>query len=140
MDADACSRLAALADELACSHTAPRPFLVALGRQAAGVRTGPLGVIDLAVGGRNTLAGHGFRPHLDDGTGGQVRHFVGVARTVTLLGSTVARWLSEVVRRDPRGSADGELTELAQRFARQLLDGDLATSDAGDWIRRRVCA
>lgn len=135
----ACQRLADAADRLAVDGPEPRAYLVALARQGADIRSGPLAVFDLLVGGRNPILGRGFRPELDDDTDGQVRHFVGVARSVTLLGAGPTRWISEHVRRDPRDSPDGRLTELAQRFARQVLDGDLAPSEAGDWIRRRLC-
>lgn len=136
---DACEALADLADRLALADPRPRPFLVALAREGGGIRTGVLGVWDLARGGENTLLGFGFRRPLADGTGAQVRHFVGVARAVTLVGSHVSRWVSERLRGDPRETPDGQLTELAQRFARQLLDGDLHATEAGDWIRRRLC-
>lgn len=137
--ADACTRLANTADRLAAMGLTPRAFLVALGRDGAAIRTGPIAVLDLLLGGRNPFPGRGFRPFLDDETDGQVRHFVGVARSVTLIGARPTRWISEHLRRDVRHSPDGELTELAQRFARQVLDGDLAPDEAGDWIRRRLC-
>jgi hypothetical protein len=62
-----------------------------------------------------------------------------VARAVTVLGADRTRWLSVHVRRDAPDSPDGRLSTLAIEFASQLLDGSLATRDAGDWIRENVC-
>lgn len=135
-----CHDLAATADRLAVDAASPRAFLVELAVVAAGIRRGPLVVVDLALGGRNPMVGGGFRPELDDGSPFQVRHFVGVARSVTLLGGRLTRLLSETARLDPRDTPDGRLTDLGQLFARLVLDGDLPLGDTGAWIRHHVCA
>ena len=62
-----------------------------------------------------------------------------VEALVALLGAARTEWLSVHVRRDAPDSPDGRLTGLAIEFAGQLLDGTVATSDAGGWIRQHVC-
>ncbi len=57
---DACAALADSIDRLAARGYANRRFLKELGR-AAGVRRGPLWLLDAASGGRNRLSGRGFR-------------------------------------------------------------------------------
>ena len=78
-------------------------------------------------------------PSSRDRTPSQTRHFAGVARSVTILGAAGTEWLSVHVRRDAADSPDGKLTTRATEFATLLLDGSLATRDAGEWIRTHVC-
>ena len=86
------------------------------------------------------IRGGGFRADLENGTGGQARHFAGTARAMTLLGERVTLRLSVMARRDPEDSPDGGLTRLAVEFASALLDGSLPATQGGDWIRSHVCA
>jgi hypothetical protein len=141
MTVDACAELARTADTIAAKHPdwPGQELLVELGLCVAGIRRGRLSAIGLLIGGRPRLRGGGFRPELRDRTAGQTRHFAGVARAVTVLGADRTRWLSVHVRRDAPDSPDGRLSTLAIEFASQLLDGSLATRDAGDWIRENVC-
>jgi hypothetical protein len=141
MTVDACPELARAADTVAAEHPdwPGHELLVELGLRVAGIRRGRLSAIGLLIGGRPRLRGGGFRPELRDRTAGQTRHFAGVARAVTVLGAERTRWLSVHVRRDAPDSPDGRLSTLAIEFASQLLDGSLATQDAGDWIRENVC-
>jgi hypothetical protein len=137
----ACKELARVTDEIASEHPAwsGHELLVELGVRVAGIRRGPLAALGLVLGGRARLRGGGFRPEVRDRTAGQARHFAGIARAVTVLGPERTEWLSVHVRRDAPGSGDGRLTTLAVRFASLLLDGRLATSQAGTWIREHVC-
>jgi len=142
MTTTACEQLARTADAIAAEHPGwpAREYVVELAHVVAGIRRGPLAGLGLLLGGRTRLRGGGFRPELRDRTAGQTRHFAGIARAVSVLGPTRTAWLSEHVRRDAPGSPDGRLTALAIEFASLLLDGSLATQDAGDWIRANVCA
>jgi len=142
MTATACEELARTADAIAAEHpTWPgHELLVELAARVAGIRRGPLAALGLFAGGRSRLRGGGFRPELSDRTASQTRHFAGIARAVTVFGAARTEWLSVHVRRDAPNSPDGQLTRLAIELAGQLLDGSLATQDAGDWIRRHVCA
>jgi hypothetical protein len=135
----ACQRLAGLAANLAArDHTAER-FLIDLGRQGAGIRSGRFALVDLARDGHNVILGRGFKSEFDDGTRGQVRHFAGVARASMFSGSVVTRWISEHPRRDPAGSPDGRLADQGINFAQALLAGRLKLSAASGWIRDRLC-
>lgn len=134
----AVERLARIADKLGRKHLSPRRFLRALAWNCAGIRLTPAGYLDLATGGRNRFTGRGFRPRFDDDTDGQVRHFAGTAVAPIMLGERLARWSSEAVLRDSPDSADGRLSEAAFDFARQLRRGELATEEAGDWIRAHL--
>lgn len=138
---DACHALVALADALTREHPKPSPhrFLCLLGTRAAGIRRGPLALFDLRNGGDDPVPGHGFRREFDDATRGQVRHFVGTARAVTVFGVRMTRWLSIHVRDDAPDSADGRLGDAAIRFATLMLDGDLAVEDAPSWLRANLC-
>jgi hypothetical protein len=142
MTTTACEQLARTAEAIAEEHPGwpAREYLVELAHVVAGIRRGPLAGLGLLVGGRSRLRGGGFRPELRDRTAGQTRHFAGIARAVTVVGPSRTVWLSEHVRRDAPDSPDGRLTALAVGFAAQLLDGSLATGDAGAWIRANVCA
>ena len=137
-----CQELARTADAIGTEHPdwPAREFLVDLAFQVAGIRRGPLAGLGLLLGGSARLRGGGFRPELRDHSAGQTRHFVGIARAVTVLGPSRTAWLSEHVRRDAPDSPDGRLTTLAVTLAAQLLDGSLATRDAGEWIRTNVCS
>ena len=141
MTVDACAELARTADAIAAEHpdATGHDLLVELGLRVAGIRRGRLAVLGLLTGGRSRVRGGGFRHELRDHTAGQARHFAGVARAVTVLGGDRTEWLSVHVRRDAAGSPDGRLSALAVEFANRLLDGSLATRDAGEWIRRNVC-
>jgi hypothetical protein len=120
-------------------RTAPERFLIDLGQQGAGIRPGRFALIDLARDGRNIILGRGFKRAFDDGTRGQVRHFVGVARASMFGGSALTRWISENLRRDPAGSPDGRLADEGIDFAQALLAGRLELSEASEWIRETLC-
>ncbi|RLV48120.1 hypothetical protein D9V37_18755 [Nocardioides mangrovicus] len=138
LPADACSGLVGLAERCAAGDPAPHVFLRRLARGGAGVRPLPLGVLDLARGGRNLVRGRGFRAVYDDGSAGQVRHFCGVARACQLLGVTATRWLMEHSG-DATSSPDGQLTEAAIVFVRDLRSGRLPVAGAAAWIDQRLC-
>ncbi len=134
--------MARTADAIAAAHPdwPAHEFVVELADRVAGIRRGPLAVLGLLAGGRSRLRGGGFRAELRDRTASQTRHFAGIARAVTVVGAARTEWLSVHVRRDAPDSPDGRLTSLAIEFASQLLDGSLATGEAGEWIRVNVCA
>lgn len=136
---DGCSALVALAAGEAVPGLAPRRFVRRLGHAGAGVRPGMLGLLDLARGGRNTLPGHGFRHELADGTGGQVRHFCGLAAACDRFGPKLTWWLSVHLRRDAPDTPDGRLTDLAIEFVGLLYRGDLDVGQADEWLRRTLC-
>jgi hypothetical protein len=138
---NACADLARNADEIAAAHPewSGHAFLVELGSRVAGIGRGRMAVIGLMVGGRNRLKGGGFRPELRDHSAGQTRHFVGIARAVTVFGADRTRWISVHVRRDAPDSPDGRLTDVAIEFAAGVLDGSLSPDRTGDWIRENVC-
>ena len=135
----ACQRLAGLAANLAVRDRIAERFLIDLGQQGAGIRPGRFALIDLARDGRNIILGRGFKTEFDDGTRGQVRHFVGVARASMFGGSALTRWISENLRRDPAGSPDGRLADEGIDFAQALLAGRLELSEASEWIRETLC-
>ena len=135
----ACQRLAILTANLAARDRTAEQFLTDLGQQGAGIRPGRFALIDLARDGTNIIVGRGFKPQYDDGTRGQVRHFVGVARASMFGGTVVTRWISENLRQDPAGSPDGKLADEGIDFAQSLLAGRLELSEASDWIRTRLC-
>lgn len=103
------------------------------------MRRGPLALVDLARGGRTKITGTGFRPELSDGSRSQARHFVGIARSATVLGSALTVWVSERLRRDARTSPDGLLTLLAVDFASELMSRRLPLSEAAGWIHSNLC-
>ncbi|WP_438854404.1 hypothetical protein [Agromyces sp. M3QZ16-3] len=135
---DACAALADSIDRLAARGYANRRFLKELGR-AAGVRRGPLWLLDAASGGRNRLSGRGFRRRVDDRTDGQARHFAGTVAVAVRLGGHLTRWLTTVVLRDPPTTPDGRLSDEAIEFARLVRSGELAQADAAEWVRDRLC-
>jgi hypothetical protein len=135
----ACRRLAGLAGQLAEEDRDAGAFLAALGRDAAGIRRGSRGFVDLLRGGHNTIRGRGFRDRFDDGSDGQVRHFAGIAMATLFASGDPTRWISEHLRRDGPGSADGRLTDEAIAFARAVLSGGLALADTPDWILANLC-
>lgn len=135
----ACTELCLLAARIAGEGHSPRRFLVELGRRGAGVRPGPLWVLDAARGGRNPIEGAGFRPEFDDSSRGQPRHFAGVATTATRLGVPLTRFLAVRVMGDPIDSADGQLSEVAFEFVRAIRSGALPTRDAAGWLSDRLC-
>ncbi|MDF2443442.1 MAG: hypothetical protein JWR01_1645 [Subtercola sp.] len=136
---DACTELAALAGRVAAEATSPREFVLTLGTRAAGIRRGPLWMLDAALAGRNRLPGRGFAPPFDDGSTGQARHFAGTAVSTARLGAAVTRWVSVHVRQDPLDTADGRLGEQAIAFVGLLLAGELAPGDTPAWIREHLC-
>ena len=136
----ACQRLAGLAANLAARDRSAERFLIDLGQRGAGIRPGRLALVDLAHDGRNIILGRGFKSEFDDGTRGQVRHFVGVARASIFGGGSLTRWISEHLRGDPADSPDGRLADQGIDFAEALLAGRLALSQASGWIRDRLCA
>src|SRR6266511_4079452 len=83
----ACERLAGLAGYLADTDDNVNEFLLDLGQQAGGISKGRRALTDLARGGRNRIPGKGFKQRFDDGSVGQVRHFVGYVRA-SMLGGT----------------------------------------------------
>lgn len=139
--ASACQKLADLATSIATQNPTltPKEFILTLGEQAAGIRRGPWGFLDLLRGGRNALPGGGFRPEFDDGSGGQVRHFGGIAVSCIWFGPKMTVWLSETVRRDAANSPDGRLTLAAVEFCHRLLEGELPIAAAGEWLRDHLC-
>jgi hypothetical protein len=140
-EANACQRLAGLAGKITAQNPglSPRDFILALGEQAAGIRRGPPGLLDLLKGGNNLLPGGGFQSEYDDGSGGQARHFIGIAVSSVTFGPKLTVWLSETVRRDPADSPDGRLTLAAIDFTRKLLNGELPTASAEQWLRDNLC-
>ena len=141
MTSNACEELARVADTIAAEQPSwsAHEFLVELSARVSGVRRGPLAAVGLLLGGRARLKGGGFRSELRDHSAGQTRHFVGIARSVTVIGAGRTEWLSVHIRRDAPDSPDGRLTRLSIEFASRLLGGSLATRGAGEWIRRNVC-
>jgi hypothetical protein len=137
----ACQQLTALAEKIAGENPAlsPKEFILALGEQAAGIKGGFRGFFDLLKGGKNLLPGSGFKPEYDDSSGGQVRHFVGIAVSSLRFGPKLTVWLSETVRRDPADTPDGRLTLVAVDFSQKLLKGELPITAAGQWLRDNLC-
>jgi hypothetical protein len=135
----ACERLAGLAGELAETDDSVNDFLLDLGEQAGGIRPGRRGLTDLARGGHNRILGKGFKRPYDDGTRGQVRHFVGFARATMYGGASPTRWISEHLRRDAGDSPDGRLGDEGIEFTQELLHGGLELSGVSDWVRTRLC-
>jgi hypothetical protein len=138
-DGTACERLAGLANALGGRESTPGGFLRALGLAAAGIRPPPRALADLARGGRDLIAGGGFRPAYSDGSAGQVRHFAGVAVASDYGGAAATRLASVFLRRDPVGSADGRLSERALDFASLVESGKLPLEQAGAWILENIC-
>lgn len=139
MSADGCAQLAEACERVAARTDSPGRFLRELGREAAGVRRGPLWPLDAGRGGSNRLRGRGFRRHVDDGTEGQARHFAGIVAVAARIGPRLTRWLSVHVGRDAPDSADGRLTDEALDFVRLIRSGELAPADAGAWVRSTIC-
>ncbi|RFA13848.1 hypothetical protein B7R22_11530 [Subtercola boreus] len=137
---DACAELAALAGRVGAEASSPREFLLTLGTEAAGIRRGPLWMIDAALAGQNRLPGRGFAEPFDDGSNGQARHFAGTAVSTARLGASVTRWVSVRLRRDPLDSADGRLGEQAITFAGLVLSGELPVAATPGWIAENLCA
>jgi hypothetical protein len=135
----ACERLAGLAGELADADDGVSDFLLDLGQQAAGISKGRRALADLVRGGRNRIPGKGFKRRFDDGSSGQVRHFVGYVRGSMFGGTNVTRWIGEHLRHDPANSPDGRLGEEGIEFAQDLTGGRLSLSDASGWLRNRLC-
>jgi hypothetical protein len=135
----ACERLAGLAGELAENDDSVNAFLLDLGHQAGGISTGRRALVDLARGGRNRIPGKGFKQRFDDGSIGQVRHFVGYVRASMFGGGDVTRWISEHLRHDPPNSADGRLGEEGIEFEQALVAGRLDLDETPDWLRGRLC-
>lgn len=135
----ACERLAGLAGELAGTDDSVNQFLLDLGQQAGGISKGRGALVDLARGGRNRIPGKGFRRPFDDGSVGQVRHFVGYVRASMFGGGDVTRWISENLRHDPANSPDGRLGDKGIEFEQALVAGRLDLSSASDWLRERLC-
>jgi hypothetical protein len=138
---NACRDLAALADQIAARQDirSPREFICCLGEQAAGIRPGLRRYFDLLKGGRTLLPGGGFQPQFDDNSGGQTRHFIGIAVSSLTFGPGLTVWLSENIRRDRADRPDGQLTLAAIQFTQKLLAGELLPTAAGDWICANLC-
>ncbi len=139
LSGSACQKLAGLAGELADEDMSPAAFLAALGKDGAGIRTGPRGFGDLLRGGRNRIRGRGFLARYDDGSDGQVRHFSGIAVATLLATGNPTLWISRHLRNDKPGSADDNLTEQGVEFSTAVLKGELALEEAGDWILAHLC-
>jgi hypothetical protein len=54
-------------------------------------------------------------------------------------GTSVTRWISEHLRHDAPGSADGRLGDQGIEFAQDLISGRLKLSSASAWLRNRLC-
>ncbi len=139
LSGSSCERLSELAALISLDTSDPGAFLRRLGREAAGIRTGARGFVDLLRGGRDLIPGRGFGARYDDGTFGQARHFAGVAVAASYGGEQATRLVSIFVRHDPLNSADGRLTEEALAFSRMLLGGRLRPDRGGEWILDRIC-
>lgn len=139
LSGSACERLAGLADYLAVTDDNVNEFLLDLGRQGAGISKGRRALADLARGGRNRIPGKGFKQRFDDGSAGQVRHFVGYVRASMLGGTNVTRWISEHLRHDSPDSPDGRLGDEGIEFAQDLIAGRLELSEASGWVRAHLC-
>jgi hypothetical protein len=135
----ACERLAGLAGELAEADDGVSDFLLDLGQQAAGISKGRRALADLARGGRNRIPGKGFKRRFDDGSVGQVRHFVGYVRAAMFGGANATRWIGENLRHDPPNSPDGRLGDEGIDFAQALVAGRLELPDASAWLQTRLC-
>lgn len=135
----ACADLVRVTSALGALNLRSKYFLRVLALLCGGIRPGPLGLYDLAVAGANLYPGQGFRPEFDDGTAGQVRHFVGIAASVTWVGVPATRFVSEQIRRDLADSPDGRLGEVAIRFAHLILTGALPTDRAAEWLETQLC-
>jgi hypothetical protein len=135
----ACERLAGLAGYLAASDGSVNEFLLDLGQQAGGISRGRRALADLARGGRNRIPGKGFKERFDDGSVGQVRHFVGYVRASMFGGANVTLWISQHLRHDSPGSPDGRLGDEGIEFAQDLLTGRLELSEASGWVRSHLC-
>jgi hypothetical protein len=135
----ACERLAGLAGYLAETDDSVNEFLLDLGRRAGGISEGRRALDDLARGGRNRIPGKGFKGRFDDGSIGQVRHFVGYVRASMYGGADVTRWISEHLRHDAPNSADGRLGDAGIEFEQDLITGRLQPSQGSAWLRRHLC-
>jgi hypothetical protein len=135
----ACERLAGLAGYLADTDDSVNGFLLDLGQRAGGISKGRRALADLARGGRNRIPGKGFKQRFDDGSIGQVRHFVGYARASMFGGTNVTRWISEHLRHDQPDSPDGRLGDEGIEFAQDLIAGRLELSAASTWLRTHLC-
>ena len=134
----AAQALAELCDLIAAvPGTSPDAFAERLGDQAAGIRAGRAGWVDLLRAGRNRLPGDGFRPEYEDGSHRQVRHFAGTVAAAERLGTRASR-AAGILRGDRPGSADGRLSAQAVAFAADLRAGRLAPAEAGDWVRAHL--
>jgi hypothetical protein len=138
---DGCQALASTADEIVEEQPdiEPRSFIRELARRVAGIDPRLSGVIDLAKGGENIVAGEGFRELFDDDTQGQARHFAGIAASIERFGATATLMAGDILLGDPPESADGKLSRATAVFVSKLIDGELVTSDAGQWIRDHIC-
>jgi hypothetical protein len=139
LQGSACERLAGLAAHLADTDDSVNDFLLDLGQQAGGISTGRRALADLARGGRNRIVGKGFRQRYDDGSIGQVRHFVGYVRASMFGGAFVTRWISEHLRHDPADSPDGRLGDQGIAFEGALVSGRLEPSEASGWLLSHLC-
>ena len=135
----ACRQLAGLAAKLAEREDTALGFIRAFGKQAAGIRQPPRAYGDLARGGRNLIVGKGFLARYDDGSGGQARHFAGIAVATSFGGVSSTRFISIFVRDDPLDSADGRLTEEGLAFSREVLTGDLELEETPQWLLAHLC-
>ena len=135
----ACERLAGLAGQLAEADDSVNEFLLDLGQQAASISKGRRALADLARGGRNRIPGKGFKRRYDDGSIGQVRHFVGYVRASMFGGGNVTRWIGEHLRHDPANSPDGRLGDEGIEFAQDLIAGRLELAEASTWLSAHLC-
>jgi hypothetical protein len=135
----ACERLAGLAGQLAETDDSVNEFLLDLGEDGAGISKGRRALADLGRGGSNRIPGKGFKQRFDDGSIGQVRHFVGYVRASMFGGSSVTRWISEHLRHDPADSPDGRLGDEGIEFEQDLIAGRLELSETSGWLRMHLC-
>src|SRR5882757_905862 len=139
LSGSACERLAGLTSYLADTDDNVNEFLLDLGQQAGGISKGPRALTDLARGGSNRIPGRGVKQRFDDGSVGQVRHFVGYVRASMFGGANVTRWISEHLRHDPPDSPDGRLGDAGIEFAQNLIAGRLELSESSAWLRDHLC-
>ena len=135
----ACREVAGVAARLAEQEPSTVGFLRSFGRQVAGIRPPPRAYGDLARGGSDRVPGRGFLARFDDGTGGQARHFAGIAVAASLGGGNSTRVISIFVRQDAENSPDGRLTDEGIAFATQLQAGDLELEEAPQWLLEHLC-
>ncbi|MGH2923415.1 MAG: hypothetical protein ACRDKH_05230, partial [Solirubrobacterales bacterium] len=85
------------------------------------------------------IPGRGFLARFDDGSAGQARHYAGIAVARRFGDAANVRRISIDLRRDPADSPDGRLTDEAIGFANGILGGEIAVSEAPEWMLEHLC-